>query len=196
MYDHFVGEVTRKAGTVVVLRCGGVGYELKVPLTTAGKLQVGAEGTLSTILHVTDGNPTLLGFAQPGERDLARMLLSVSGVGPTACLAILSTNPPATVVGAIQAGDAKTLQQTKGIGAKTAERLCIELRDRIGRLDVEGTPSPGADATELPAAAEDAVAALAVLGYPDKEARTKVGKAVEKAPDAGTEELIKLVLRG
>ena len=197
MYDHLIGTVHSAHGTRVVLRVAGVGYELKVPVRVAAGLRVGQEAELATILHVVDGTPTLLGFATGDERELARQVLAVSGVGPAIALAILSTHSPAEFAGLVLAGDAKSLQKVKGIGGKTAERLCLELRDRVARLGFEAQPGREmvAEPERLPAAAEDATLALQTLGYTEKDARTKVAKAIAEAPDAGTEALIKLVLR-
>jgi Holliday junction DNA helicase RuvA len=194
MYDHLAGEVIETRGTRAVLRTGGVGYALEVPTTTAARLAVGRPATLFTILHVLDGTPTLLGFAARAERELAARLLGVSGVGKAMTLAILSTYSPHEVAAAILRGDHVALKRIKGVGPKTAERLCLELRDHVGKLDLgEGAESR---AELVPPAAEDAIAGLMTLGYSPKEARAKVEHAYRKAPEAGTEELIKVVLRG
>ena len=141
-----------------------------------------------------DGYPSLLGFADRAERDLASRLLAVSGVGKVMTLAILSTYSPHEVAGAILRDDHVALKRVKGVGAKTAERLCLELRDHVAKLDL-GAAAPAA-VSLVPPAAEDAIAALITLGYSAKEARDKVGRAYQSAPDAGTEQLVKTVLRG
>lgn len=192
MYDHIVGEVIEKRPARVVIRAAGVGYELEVPTGASANVSVGETAHLFTILHVIDGNPTLLGFAARADRDLARRLLSVSGVGKAMSLAILSTYTPPEIAQAIIRGDLIALKRIKGVGAKTAERLCIELRDHVGKLDL-GTATTAAT---LPETAEDAILALITLGYSSKEARSKTEKAHERAPDATTEDLIKAVLRG
>jgi len=192
MYDHIVGEVIEKHPARVVIRAGGVGYELEVPTGTSASVGVGEQAGLYTILHVVDGHPTLLGFTARADRDLARRLLGVAGVGKAMSLAILSTYTPAEIAGAIVRGDIIALKRIKGVGAKTAERLCIELRDHVGKLDL-GT---AAAAAALPETAEDAISALITLGYSSKEARTRTEQAHERAADATTEELIKAVLRG
>jgi holliday junction DNA helicase RuvA len=192
MYDHFVGEVTEKQSSRAVLRTGGIGYELKVSLTTAAALQPGQQATLYTILHVVDGTPSLLGFATRAERELARKLLSTSGVGPTTALSILSVYAPAEVVAAISGNDIAALKRVKGIGQKTAERLCLELRDAVQKLDLD----PREKAVVLPAqSSEDAVAALITLGYSEKEARDKLTKVTAKLAGAPTEDLVRAVLQ-
>ncbi|GDY02614.1 Holliday junction ATP-dependent DNA helicase RuvA [Planctomycetota bacterium] len=192
MYDHLVGEVTEKLSSRVVLRVAGVGYELKVSLTTAAALQTNQQTTLYTILHVVDGTPSLLGFATRSERELARKLLSTSGVGPSTVLSILSVYSPAEVVTAIASSDVAALKRVKGIGQKTAERLCLELRDSVQKLDI-GQREP--NAALLSQTTEDAVAALITLGYSDKEARDKLTKVQGKLANAQTEELVRAVLQ-
>lgn len=194
MYERIGGEVVLKQPARVVLRTGGVGYELKVTVPTSSAVRVGQQAELLTILHVVDGNPTLLGFGSHKERELARRMLSVSGVGPSMTLAILSTYSPEEVAAAIVAGEAQVLQRVKGVGTKTAERLCLELRDHVAKLELVSGEAAGP--TLLPQTAEDAIAALLTLGYSEKEAGNKVRKAYGTRPEAETEDLIKAVLRG
>lgn len=202
MYDHFRGEVLRARGTSAVLLTGGIGYEFRVPIRVAAGLRRGDQATLFTILHVVDGNPSLLGFAEESERELARAILSVSGVGPSIALAVLSTYSPAETAAYLRRGDAKAMQKVKGIGGKTAERLCLELRDKVDRLDLGEQPDlPPAAAEEeptasLPTDAADAVLALVTLGYAEADATKKVVKLTAAQPDLDTETLIKLVLLG
>ncbi|MBK8977451.1 MAG: Holliday junction branch migration protein RuvA [Planctomycetes bacterium] len=201
MYDHLSGEVCEAQGARVVLRTGdGVGYEIKVPVRVAAGLQVGARAQLYTILHVVDSAPTLLGFASRDERELARRLLAVSGVGPSIALAILSTYQPTELAGFLTTDDTRALQRVKGVGAKTAERLCLELRDRVARLELAPTAARGGAAAAgavLPPAAEDAVMALVTLGYAEADARKRVERA---RADAGagddTGAIVRRVLRG
>jgi len=193
MYDHLSGEVVEKSTARAVLRCGGVGYECRVSLSTAAALQVGATRQLFTILHVVDGTPSLLGFATRAERELAKKVMSVSGVGPAIALALLSVYAPGELAAAIAAGDAAALRRVKGVGQKTSERLCLELREVVQKLDL----GPG-EAGARPAphrAADDAIAALVTLGFAEKDARDKVEKARRGAVAADTEALVKAVLR-
>lgn len=195
MYDHLTGQVTECQPARVVLAVGGVGYELRVPLRVASRLRVGESARLFTILHVVDGTPTLLGFASSDEREVARRLLTVTGVGPSICLMILSTYGPEQVVRMILDGEADALRQVKGIGAKTAERLCLELRDHLAKLDLARSANAQSEAVLLPRTSADAIAALTMLGYSEKDARSRVAKAFERTPEADTEALIKAVLR-
>lgn len=196
MYDHIEGEVVERAGSRVVLRAHGVGYELKVSLNTAGSLEPGRAAVLFTILHVVDGTPSLLGFATRGERELARKLLQTSGVGPAIALSILSLYAPGEVAAALASSDVAALKRVKGVGQKTAERLCLELRDSVRRIDFGAGEIRAA--AQSPPVVEDAIAALVTLGFSDKEARDKVGRARAVRPElatASTEELVKAVLQ-
>jgi len=193
MYDHLVGEVVEKHASRAVVRCAGVGYECRISLSTAADLKVGSTQQLFTILHVVDGSPSLLGFATRAERELARAVLSVSGVGPSTALALLSVYAPRDLAGAISGGDAAALRRVKGVGQKTSERLCLELRDAVHKLDLD---TSGLLQKTLPSqSADDAIAALVTLGYSEKDARDRVEKARKTGPGADTETLVKTVLQ-
>ncbi|MCA8965445.1 MAG: helix-turn-helix domain-containing protein [Planctomycetes bacterium] len=118
MYDHLIGPIVEKHASRAVVRCGGVGYECRISLHTAGELQVGAEHQLFTLLHVVDSVPSLLAFSTRAEREIARKVLSVSGVGPTIALALLSVYSPHDLAAAIAAGDSPALKRVKGVGQK------------------------------------------------------------------------------
>jgi Holliday junction DNA helicase RuvA len=196
MYDHIVGDVVAAHGTSLVLRAGGVGYELKVPVGTASACVTGESACVFTILHVVDGTPSLLGFRDASERELARRLLAVSGVGPSIALAILSTYDPASVARIIVEGDLAALKRVKGVGAKTAERLCLELRDRVDQLEFASSARRTAAPVTIEPAAGDAIAALVTLGYAERDAHKRVTDAAAAKTDSDTESLIKAVLRG
>jgi Holliday junction DNA helicase RuvA len=191
MYDHVTGEVIEKQPARAVLRAGGVGYEIKVSMTTAAQLHEGRPATLHTILHVVDGAPSLLGFATRTERELARRILNVSGIGPAIALSVLSVYTPEEFVGIVLRGDAALLRKVRGVGQKTAERLCLELRDVLPKLDLR----PAAAAVLEPVSSSDAVAALVTLGYSEKEARDKVDRVRGRLPEGSTEDLVKAVLQ-
>ena len=193
MYDHLRGELIERHAARVVLRAGGVGYDLKVPAGTLQRAEPGETVVLHTILHVVDGVPTMLGFATRDEREVARKLLSVGGVGPAMTIAILSTFAPRELAVALRTSDFAALKRIKGVGAKTAERLCVELRDQIDTVDLTGAAPAAA---LLPQSSEDAIAALVTLGYSEKEARERVRRAHSARPEASTEDMVKAVLRG
>jgi holliday junction DNA helicase RuvA len=195
MYDHLLGEIVEKQTSRAVVRCGGVGYELRISLSSATELQLGREAIVWTLLHVVDGMPSLLGFASRAERELCKRLLAVSGVGPSIALALLSVLAPADLAMAIARGELAVLKSVKGVGQKTAERLCLELREAMQKLDLgdAATGRPRPDQTS-----DDAIAALVTLGYSEKDARDKVDRVRRsaKAPAAGdTEALVKAVLQ-
>lgn len=195
MYDHLLGEVVEKQTSRAVVRCGGVGYEVRLSLNSAVELKVGMTCTVYTLLHVVDGMPSLLGFATRAERELARRLLAVSGVGPSIALALLSVFSPADLALAISRGDAIALKSVKGIGQKTAERLCLELRDVMHKLDLQ-PGEPGAHASSNQST-DDAISALVTLGYSEKDAREKVDRIRRRTDgaNADTESLVKAVLQ-
>jgi Holliday junction DNA helicase RuvA len=197
VYDHLLGEIVEKHASRAVVRCAGVGYEVRVSLTSASELVVGQTQKLFTILNVVDGTPSLLGFSSQAERELARRLLAVTNVGPAIALALLSVHAPRDLAGRIAADDAAALKAVKGVGQKTAERICLELREVVGKLDL-GAPLDDA-APARPQAGEDdddAIAALVTLGFKENDARAKVDKARKKhGAAADTEAIVKAVLQ-
>ena len=197
MYDHLLGEIVEKHASRAVVRCAGIGFEVRVSLTSASELVVGQTQKLFTILNVVDGTPSLLGFSSQAERELARRLLAVTNVGPAIALALLSVHAPRDLAARIAADDAAALKAVKGVGQKTAERICLELREVVGKLDL-GAPLGDAAATAADEAGadDDAIAALVTLGFKENDARAKVEKARKKhGPDADTESIVKAVLQ-
>jgi Holliday junction DNA helicase RuvA len=192
VYDHFQGLVVRKDPTRVVLRVGGTGYDLRVSLHSGERIREGAEVLVYVHMHVTDGVPTLLGFSTRMERELCRKLLSVAGVGPSIALAVLSTDAPERVAAAIERGEAGALRKVKGIGPKTAQRICLELKDS---LQVLALVSEKGVTIERDREADDAVAALVTLGFADRDARRRVENLRAGRPKADAGELTRLALR-
>jgi Holliday junction DNA helicase RuvA len=174
----------------------GLGYELDAPMTTFYDLpEVGSEVALYTHLVVREDAHTLYGFARLAERNLFRELIKISGVGPRLALAILSGMNAAAFIQCVQAGDTAALTRVPGVGKKTAERLVIELRDRLSdrRQDVALTAEPGAEGRSADAV-EEAVSALVALGYKPQEASRMV-RAVA-AQSQSSEEIIRQALQG
>ena len=195
MYDHLLGEIVEKHASRVVVRCSGVGYDVRISLNSATDLKVGTTQKVFTILNVVDGMPSLLGFSTQPERELARRLLAVTNVGPAIALALLSVYTPADLAGRIAADDAAALKAVKGVGQKTAERICLELREVVTKLDL-GTPTTAAGQASPTAEDDDAIAALVTLGFKENDARIKVDKARKKhGVDADTETIVKAVLQ-
>jgi Holliday junction DNA helicase RuvA len=174
----------------------GLGYELDAPMTTFYDLpEVGSEVALYTHLVVREDAHTLYGFARLAERSLFRELIKISGVGPRLALAILSGMNAAAFIQCVQAGDSAALTRVPGVGKKTAERLVIELRDRLSerRQDVALTAEPGAEGRPADAV-EEAVSALVALGYKPQEASRMVGAVAVQSQSS--EEIIRQALQG
>lgn len=198
MYDHLLGEIVEKHASRAVVRCAGVGYDVRISLNSATQLEVGKTQKLFTILNVVDSVPSLLGFATQAERELARRLLAVTNVGPAIALALLSVYTPRDLAGRIAGDDAAALKAVKGVGQKTAERICLELREVVTKLDLGAAAAgdSGATASATDSRDDDAIAALVTLGFKENDARGKVDKArKQRGADADTEEIVKAVLQ-
>jgi Holliday junction DNA helicase RuvA len=189
------GRILYKQPPLLLLDVQGVGYEVDAPMTTFYSLpEVGEEVTLYTHLAVREDAHTLYGFNKPADRDLFRNLLKVNGVGARLALTILSGMEPVQFVQCVRQGDIDTLVRLPGIGKKTAERLVMELRDRLDKeLAAAGVPSVD-PAVAIPLnPVEDAVSALVGLGYKPQEASRMV-RAVN-ATELSSEEIIRQALQ-
>ena len=172
----------------LVVRVGGVGVLVHTPPATAGGAHTGAEITLATSLVVREDSLTLFGFDTPAEREMFETVQSVSGVGPRLALAMLSVMGPDELRLALSTGDAKALTKIPGIGAKSADRLVLELRDKVGRLGSGASPAgePAASPTGAGGWREPVTEALVGLGWNAKQAADAVDKvAAGDQPDAG-----------
>ncbi len=191
MYESLRGRLLSKDATSCVVEAGGLGYALHVPFTTAERLPaVGAEVTMKLHLVVREDEWRLFGFVGDDERALFRACLTVSGVGPSTALALLSGMRAADLRHAVAAGDVAALTRIKGIGKKTAERIVVELRDKLA---AEGGGSGGQAAPVGPMA--QAIAALTALGLDAGEAAERL-RRIPKASELETGELVKRALRG
>ena len=192
------GKIVKKSMNAVVLSCGGVGYYAQCPASVAGALPgVGREATIYTVMSVTENDVSLYGFATEEQQACVEMLTAVSGVGPKGGLAILSVMEPERVALAISAGDHKAFKAASGVGPKLAQRIVLELKDKVAKGFVDGISLEdvaGASA-QTPAAqsSSQAIAALVSLGYSQSEAALAVSKIDATLP---VEEIIKLALRG
>lgn len=190
------GKILKKTLDTVVISCGGVGYAAQVPVTTAEALPApGQEGTLYTVLSVSENDVSLYGFATEDQRACFRMLTSVSGVGPKAGLSILSILTPEKVALAASSGDHKAFTAANGVGPKLAQRIALELKDKVGKGLAAGTGFTGAGAVAPPPASapSQAVAALVSLGYSAAEAAAAVARVDDSLP---VQDIIKIALRG
>jgi Holliday junction DNA helicase RuvA len=187
------GKILDKQPPQLLLDVNGVGYEVDAPMTTFYDLPaVGAEVTLFTHLAVREDAHTLYGFAKRTDRDLFRKLLKVNGVGARLALTILSGMETRVFITCVQAGDAGALVKLPGIGKKTAERLIIELRDRL-ELPAETAASAATAAALAASPVEDAVSALVGLGYKPQDASRMV-RSLETA-NLSSEEIIRSALQ-
>ncbi len=189
------GKIVKKNLDSVVVSCGGVGYLAQVPASVAASLPgVGRETTLYTVMNVTENDVSLYGFATEQQQACFSMLTGVSGVGPKVGLAILSVMEPDRVALAISAGDHKAFKAASGVGPKLAQRITLELKDKVGKGLVEGvTLQEVSAANTSTGSSAQAIAALVSLGYGQSEAALMVAKIDPTLP---VEEIIKLALRG
>lgn len=182
----------------VVVEVGGVGLLVHTTPATASGCRRGEEVDLATSLVVREDSLTLYGFAAPAERDMFETVQTVSGVGPRLALAMLSVMGPDELAGALAAGDAAALTAIPGIGAKSAQRLVLELRDRVAALHGSGTPETGRVSGGDTGAAwrEPVTEALVGLGWTGKQAGDAVERVAASAPeDADVAALLRLALR-
>ena len=192
------GKIVKKSMNVVVLSCGGVGYYAQCPASVAGALPgVGKEATIYTVMSVTENDVSLYGFATEQQQACFEMLTAVSGVGPKVGLAILSVMEPDRVALAISAGDHKAFKAASGVGPKLAQRIVLELKDKVAKgfvdgISLEDVAGASAD-TQASQGSSQAIAALVSLGYSQSEAALAVSKIDATLP---VEEIIKLALRG
>jgi len=197
MIVHLNGKLAEKDITRVVVECCGVGYEAFIPLSTFDRLPVeGADVKLYTYHDVREDDECLYGFATVAERDVFKLVTTVSGVGPKIALSVLSGLTTGDLQLAISQGDVKRLASIKGIGKKTAERIVVELRDKINPIEALANSSSAADAKQSNML-RDAMLALSALGFNEEVARAKVQKALEANPSVqDTETVVKLALKG
>lgn len=194
MISFLRGAVAEAMPQCLVLDVGGVGYEVQVPLSTFDALNPveGQVVTLKTHLHIRETAHVLYGFATDAERDIFRLLIErVSGIGPATAISILSGLNVSAFKAAVAGGDVQAIARAKGVGKKTAERIVLELKDKVGlaatwEAQQQGTTSP---------AAADAELALVALGFKQVEARKALKELLKENPQADTDELIRGALR-
>ena len=197
MYEFLSGKIVRKDATRLVLDVRGVGYELTIPLSTFHSLgNTGEEARVLTHFVVREDSHQLCGFATDEERDLFRLLISVSGIGPKMALTVLSGVGIAEFRKAVVEGALHVLTGISGIGRKTAERLVVELREKILLLEPKGARSAGRPAVEE-RWVEDSLQALVSLGYRRGDAKRAVQKVLseEMRGSHSVEELIRASLK-
>lgn len=192
MFYYISGILKKVHNNFVVIDCGGIGYKIFTSFNSIKALpQIGENTLLNTHLYVREDIFDIYGFVTSEEQKLFEMLISVSGVGPKAALSILSSVSPADFARAVVLNDAKTITKAQGIGIKLAQRIIIDLKDKLKSATVEA--SSEAVENEAFDVNDEAVQALVVLGYSPSDARVAVKKAKENADNL--EDIIKLSLK-
>lgn len=198
MISRLCGQLLAKTPPVVLVDVNGVGYDVFVPMTTLYQLaEPGEQVILFTHLVVREDAQLLYGFASTSDRELFRTLIKVNGVGPKMALAIMSGMEAAELLQCVRSNNLRALSQIPGIGKKTAERLVIELRDKLAEWEGNATAVTGKPVTtqERVDAAGEAESALVALGYKPAEASRMINAALTAAPRADSEVLIRVALR-
>ena len=198
MIAFLEGVLEEKHLTRVVLNLGGVGYEVLVPLSTFDRLpEPGTVCRLLTHHHIREDDQLLYGFLTAHELDMFRRLIGVSGIGPKTALAALSGLTPRELTAAVLAGDIKRLSSIQGVGRKTAERIVVELKDKISQAEALEAAADTRAPDEHEAKRRDALLALVALGYKQADAQKMIGAVpAEKLAAMTVEQLIRLALVG
>ncbi len=192
MIAHLNGRLVEKNPTNVVIECGGVGYFVKISLNTFSALGNNEQLKLYTQQIIREDGHYLFGFATTEERDVFNLLLSVSGIGPNTAILMLSSLMPADIAHAIQTDDVRTIQSIKGIGAKTAQRVIIDLKDKMVKVEfATGTNIFTQNNTNR----FDALTALISLGFDKKSAEKAIDKVATGSDTESVEDLIKGALK-
>ncbi|MFI1744439.1 Holliday junction branch migration protein RuvA [Thalassobellus sediminis] len=191
MITHIQGKLVEKNPTHVVIDCNGVGYMLNISLHTFSKISDTEKLKLYTHLQVKEDSHTLYGFSSLAEREIFRLLLSVSGIGASIARTMLSSLTPKQVREGIATSDVALIQSIKGIGAKTAQRVILDLKDKILKIYDIDEVSVSKDNTNK----DEALSALEVLGFVRKQAERVVDKIVIAQPEATVETIIKQALK-
>lgn len=197
MFYYLNGTVAHKEANLAVIDCGGVGYACRTTTNTLSLLNLGEKAKLYTYLNTKEDAFDLYGFSTAEELNLFRLLIGVSGVGPKAGLAILSSNTPANLAMSIITGDERALTCAPGVGKKIAQRVILELKDKLakGQVAAAGESYGGSGVTIIPEnKASEAAAALAVLGYSREEINVAL-RGID-LDNLTLEQIIRTALRG
>ena len=190
MITQIIGRLVEKTPTQVVIDCNGVGYAVNISLHTFSQINDNENIKLYTHLQVREDSHTLFGFNTTIERSVFLLLISVSGIGSSTARMMLSSLEPLQIQRAIISEDLNTIKSIKGIGLKTAQRVLIELKDKMLNLQIEGEIQNFGNNTIK----DEALSALEVLGYTRKQSERILESIIQSAPDSSVEELIKEAL--
>jgi Holliday junction DNA helicase RuvA len=195
MITYLNGDIVEKDPTYLVMEVAGIGYEVKISLNTYGHLKDASKTKLHTHLHIKEDAHTLFGFHEESEKKRFLDLISISGVGPSTALMVLSSLSAEELQSAIVNGDTKTISSVKGIGLKTAQRIILELKDKISKEDLLDK-AVGISLNKGNTVKNEALSALATLGINKAAAEKSIDRIMkEKDGNVSLEELIKLALK-
>ena len=191
MITHIQGKLVEKNPTDVVIDCNGVGYLLNISLHTYSQIPDNESLKLYTHLQVKEDSHTLFGFSSLAEREIFKLLISVSGIGASTARTMLSSLTPKQVREGIAIGDVALIQSIKGIGAKTAQRVIIDLKDKVLKIyDIDEV-----SVSQNNTSKDEALSALEVLGFTKKQSERVVDKIIVNQPDSTVETIIKQALK-
>ncbi|MEO0060244.1 MAG: hypothetical protein RLZZ312_1891 [Bacteroidota bacterium] len=191
MIAHIQGKLVEKNPTNVVIDCGGVGYDINISLHTFSLLPTSDNIKLFTYVQIKEDAHTLFGFVEKSEREIFKMLLSVSGIGASIARTMLSSIEPRQIIQAIATADLATIQSIKGIGSKTAQRVILDLKDKVLKLyDIDEVSIIQNNTNR-----DEALSALEVLGFIRRTSEKVVEKIIRENPEATVETIIKQALK-
>ena len=190
MISHLSGKLVSKSPTSLVVECNGIGYEVNISLNTYSKIIDSEQIKIYTHLQIREDSHSIFGFFDELERSVFRLLISVSGIGANTARTMLSSMPPNKVIESIQSDNVVAIQSIKGIGAKTAQRVIIDLKDKVLNLIDDNDFNVSPNNTQR----EEALSALSVLGYPIKQTQRIVDSLMNAEPDMPVERIIKNAL--
>jgi len=191
MIAHLQGKLVEKTPTQVVIDCGGVGYHVNISLHTYSLIPATDNIKLFTHLQIKEDSHTLFGFVEKSEREIFKLLISVSGIGASIARTMLSSLDPKQITNAIASGDVVTIQSIKGIGSKTAQRVILDLKEKVLKLYDLDEVSISQNNTNR----DEALSALEVLGFVRKASERIVEKIIKDAPESSVEYIIKQALK-
>lgn len=196
MIEYIKGELTEITPAMAVIECNGLGYGINVSLNTYSAIQGKKEVKLYIYESIREDAYILYGFATKQERELFLLLISVSGIGGNTARMILSALTPSELCNVISSGNDKLLKTVKGIGLKTAQRIIVDLKDKISTTDIgTSTTSAPVSITANNEIYEEAIAALTMLGFAQVPSQKVVAAILKEEPEAAVEKVIKLALK-
>ena len=191
MIAHIQGKLIEKSPTEVIIDCGGVGYQVNISLHTYSLIPQSEYVKLFTYLQIKEDSHTLFGFVEKSEREIFKMLLSVSGIGASIARTMLSSLEPKQIIQALAVGDLATIQSIKGIGSKTAQRAILDLKEKVLKVyDLDEVSMSESNTNK-----DEALSAMEVLGFNKKMAEKVIDKIVKEDQNASVESIIKQALK-